>query len=724
MTRPSSQLHARHQTVKWESTCSKKKKNWESTDAAAQRANDPPTDGCRRHFLLVPNHNCLQSSCGQSKFKGDEQQFVFNGFKGANLSFDGMATVTPDGLLMLTNGTIQLKGHAFYPAPLRFHRAPGSRTLMESFSTVFVIGIIGAFEDLSSHGMAFVVAKSRNFTTALPGQFIGIVNSADNGNATNHLFAVEFDTIINSEFNDMSGNHVGIDVNGLNSVYAADAGYYDDATGAFRNLSLVSRRAMQVWVDFDGQSMQVNVTMAPLDVAARPRRPLLSATVNLSSVIDGDTAYVGFSSATGVLFCRHYGLGWSFRMNGAAPALNVSSLPTLPVTFPKPRSKTLEIVLPIASAAIVFAVVAGVFVLLRRRRTYAELKEDWEAAFGPHRFSYKDLFYATDGFSDKRLLGIGGFGRVYRGVLASSKMDVAVKKVTHGSRQGMREFVAEIVSIGRLRHRNLVQLLGYCRRKGELLLVYEYMPNGSLDKYLFDNTKGVVLDWEQRFQITKGVASGLLYLHEDWDKIVLHRDVKASNVLLDTDMNARLGDFGLARLYDHGTDPHTTHVVGTMGYMAPELGHTGKASKASDVFAFGAFMLEVACWRRPVAVQDEITDRRLVLVDWVLDRWRAGAVTDTVDPRLLVLEQQEKAMILLVLKLGLLCSHPLPAARPSMRQVVQCLDRDLPLPELSTTYEGLNMLALMQDQGFGPYIMSFPMTPMSATTMSDLSSGR
>jgi hypothetical protein len=647
-----------------------------------------------------------------------DEQFVFDGFKGANLSLDGMATVTPDGLLMLTNGTSQLKGHAFYPAPLRFHGAPdGTAAAMESFSTAFVIGIIGAFEDLSSHGMAFVVAKSTNFTSALPGQFMGLVSSATNGNATNHLFAVEFDTILNSEFDDMSGNHVGIDVDGLNSLDADNAGYYDDAT--FRNMSLVSRKPMQVWVDFDGRTMQVNVTMAPLEAARRrPRRPLLSTTVNLSSVIDDGTAYVGFSSATGILFCRHYVLGWSFRMNGAAPPLNVSSPPTLPVTAPRPRSRALEIVLPIASAALVFAAAAAVFAFLRRRRMYAEVREDWEASFGPHRFSYKDLFHATDGFSDKRLLGIGGFGRVYRGALAS-KTEVAVKKVAHGSRQGMREFVAEVVSIGRLRHRNLVQLLGYCRRKGELLLVYDYMPNGSLDRYLYDRSR-TALSWGQRFRIIKGVASGLLYLHEDWEQVVVHRDIKASNVLLDKEMNARLGDFGLARLYDHGTDPHTTHVVGTMGYMAPELGHTGKASKASDVFSFGAFMLEVACGRKPV-VQDE-RDNRLVLVDWVLDRWRAGSVTDTVDPRLQgdFLEREAS----LVLRLGLLCSHPLPPARPAMRQIVQYLDGDAPLPELSPTYQGFNMLSLMQDQGFDPYIMSFPMSSTGISTISDLSGGR
>nr|CAJ86403.1 OSIGBa0125M19.6 [Oryza sativa] len=661
-------------------------------------------------LLLFLGLGCLRPAAAT------DERFVFNGFTGANLSFDGMATVTSNGLLMLTNGTNQLKGHAFFPSPLQFQRGPNS-TAMQSFSTAFVIGIIGAFEDLSSHGMAFIIAKSKNLTSALPGQFMGLVNSANNGNATNHLFAVEFDTILNSEFNDMSGNHVGIDVNGLNSVDADNAGYYDDGTGDFKNMSLVSRRPMQVWVDFDGQTMQVNVTMAPLEVA-RPKKPLLSKIVNISSVID-DTAYVGFSSATGILFCRHYVLGWSFKMNGAAPALNISSLPSLPVTFPKPRSKTLEIVLPIASAVLVFAVAAAVFVFMRRRRMFSELKEEWEVTFGPHRFSYKDLFHATDGFSDKRLLGIGGFGRVYRGVLPSSKAEVAVKKVAHGSRQGMREFVAEVVSIGRLRHRNLVQLLGYCRRKGELLLVYDYMPNGSLDKQLYDQGK-ITLRWAQRFRIIRGVASGLLYLHEDWEQVVVHRDIKASNVLLDADMNGRLGDFGLARLYDHGTDPHTTHVVGTMGYLAPELGHTGKASKASDVFAFGAFMLEVACGRKPVA--QDARDNRVVLVDWVLDRWRAGAITDTVDPRLHGDFVESEAS--LVLRLGLLCSHPLPGARPGTRQLVQYLEGDVPLPELSPTYQSFNMLALMQDQGFDPYVMSYPMTSTSAGTFSDLSGGR
>ena len=154
-------------------------------------------------------------------------------------------------------------------------------------------------------------------------------------------------------------------------------------------------------------------------------------------------------------------------------------------------------------------------------------------------------------------------------------------------------------------------LLGYCRRKGELLLVYDYMSNGSLDKYLF-NQPHVTLSWSQRFQVIKGAASGLLYLHEGWDQVVIHRDVKVSNVLLDGELNGRLGDFGLARLYDHRTDPQTTHVVGTLGYLAPEYTRSNKATTSTDVYAFGAFMLEVACGRRPIQANEDS-----ILVDWV-----------------------------------------------------------------------------------------------------------
>jgi serine/threonine protein kinase len=682
------------------------------------------------------------------KAAGAAVEFAYEGFRGAGLSLDGMATVTPAGLLLLTNDTNMAssqrndtgmsKGHAFHPEPVRFRRPPaeaGAAGAVSSFSTTFVFAIVSEFLDLSTSGFAFLVAPSTDLSTAMPQQYLGMFNGTDNGDARNRIFAVEFDTVRNPEFADINNNHVGVDVNSLNSTAAAAAGYYDDdGDGAFRNLSLISREPMQVWVDYDAAATVVTVTMAPAR-RPRPKRPLLSAKVNLSTVI-ADTAYVGFSSASSIVLVKHYVLGWSFSLGGEAPALDYAKLPKLPRIGPKPRSKALTIALPIATTAAVLAAVAVGFLFLRRRRRYAELREDWEVEFGPHRFAYKDLYDATGGFKDKQLLGAGGFGRVYSGVLPAFRTRVAVKKVSHESRQGMKEFVAEVVSIGRLRHRSLVQLLGYCRRKGELLLVYDYMPNGSLDKHLhYHGDDRPVLDWARRLHIIRGVAAGLLYMHEDWEKVVIHRDIKASNVLLDAEMNGRLGDFGLARLYDHGDDPHTTHVVGTMGYLAPELVRTGKATTLSDVFAFGAFLLEVACGRRPIEEEEgegpdaDVTGDRFVLVDWVLGHWREGSIAGAVDARLG--SDYDAAEADLVLRLGLACLHPLPAARPSMRQVTQYLDGSAPLPELPATYATFNTFEGVEKQR--PLFDSwFVWRPTSATTttsvaaMSDigLSGGR
>jgi len=672
---------------------------------------------------------------------GGAAEFAYDGFRGAGLSLDGMAAVTPAGLLLLTNDTnmassqqndtAMSKGHAFHPVPVRFRRAaPGAGGAaggeVPSFSTTFVFAIVSEFLDLSTSGFAFLVAPTMDLSTAMPQQYLGLFNGTDNGDPRNRVFAVELDTVRNPEFADINNNHVGVDINSLNSSAAAPAGYYDDADGAFRNLSLISREPMQVWVDYDAATAAVTVAMAPAR-RPRPKRPLLSTNVNLSAVIAG-TAYVGFSSASSIVLVKHYVLGWSFSLGGEAPALDYARLPRLPRIGPKPRSKALAVALPIATTATVLAAVAVGFFLLRRRRRYAELREDWEMEFGPHRFAYKDLYDATDGFKDRRLLGAGGFGRVYRGVLPGSRTEVAVKKVSHGSRQGMKEFVAEVVSIGRLRHRNLVPLLGYCRRKGELLLVYDYMPNGSLDRHLHGGAGEPVLGWARRLHIIRGVAAGLLYMHEDWEKVVVHRDIKASNVLLDGEMNGRLGDFGLARLHDHGDDPHTTRVVGTMGYLAPELVRTGRATTRSDVFAFGAFVLEVACGRRPIEEEEEEEDGRFVLVEWVLGHWREGSIAGAVDARLG--SEFDAAEADLVLRLGLACLHPSPAARPSMRQVTQYLDGSAPLPELPATYAAFEGGEKHQHQQalFDSWSVwrTTSTAPMSFATMSDigLSGGR
>ncbi|KAF7106448.1 hypothetical protein CFC21_107177 [Triticum aestivum] len=641
----------------------------------------------------------------------DDGQFAYQGFAGANLTLDGLAAVMPGGLLALTNFTQQTKAHAFHPAPLRFLGGSANATAVRSFSTSFVFAIVSGYDGLSDHGLAFVVAPTTNFTTANSGQYLGLLNTT-NGTASAPILAVELDTILSPEFRDINSNHVGIDVNSLVSRQAQPAGYYDDdGGGALRDLRLNSRQPMQLWVDYDGQSKRLEVTLAPVHVP-KPSKPLLSEAIDLSTLM-ADAMYVGFSASSGVISGHHYLLGWSFSLDGPAPPLDLSKLPALPRLGPKPRSKVLDIVLPLASALLVAAALAAVFFFLWRRRRFAEVREGWEDEFGPHRYAYKDLHRATDGFKEKNLLGVGGFGRVYKGLLSESNLEIAVKRVSRESRQGLREFVAEVASIGRLRHRNLVQLLGYCRRKDELILVYDYMSNGSLDKYLHDPSMPVI-SWPERFSIIKGVASGVLYLHEDWEKVVIHRDIKASNVLLDEQMNGCLGDFGLARLYDHGTVAQTTHVVGTMGYLAPELVRTGKATPLTDVFAFGVFLLEVACGRRPIERGERNTP--VVMIDWVLEHHRNGSLLKAVDPRLTGNFDTEE--VTLVLQLGLLCSHPLPDARPSMRKVTQYLDRGQLVPDLSPTYMSYSMLALMQNDGFDSYIMSYPPSATSTAAVS------
>lgn len=595
-------------------------------------------------------------------FQGAEQaEFVYNGFDGINLKLSGMADIK-SGVLRLTDDTARMMGHAFYPYPVKFLKNSSN-----SFSTNFVFSITPQYPDLGGHGLAFVLTPFPELRGALPSQYMGMLNSSSNNKIFNHLFAVEFDTVQDFEFEDINDNHVGIDLNSMMSNASATVVYkIGKLANESQALSLKSGKNIQAWIDYDGVNHRLDVSLAPAGFA-KPLWPLLASTVDLSNITLEDM-YAGFSASTGLLSSVQHVMGWSFSTNGSAKDLNVASLPSIGSHGVK---KMHRIIAFVASAAVLLAAMIVCLVIFLRDREHIEA---WELECGPHRFSYKEIRLATKGF--KEILGFGGFGQVYKGVLTTG-LEVAVKRVSHDSKQGVREFMAEISSIGRLRHRNLVQLQGWCRRKGQLLLVYDYMPNGSLDKLLFGNSKGV-LNWSQRCRILKGVAAGLVYLHEEWEQRVVHRDVKASNVLLDAELNGRLGDFGLARLYEHEKHPHTTKVVGTLGYLAPELTRTGKATTNSDVYSYGALLLEVACGRRPV--EPNRCSEELVLVEWVWGFQDDGNILDAADRRLrgeYVVEEMET-----VLKLGLLCSHPNPDYRPNMRHALQILSSDAALPPM------------------------------------------
>ncbi|KAH9766902.1 L-type lectin-domain containing receptor kinase S.4 [Citrus sinensis] len=601
-----------------------------------------------------------------------QEEFFFSGFRDAannnNMSLNGAAEIEKNGKLMLTNTTLRVLGHAFYSSPIKFKNSTrNSKSL--SFSTCFAFAIVPEYPALGGHGFAFTISTSKELPGTLPSQYLGLLNSSDLGNLTNHIFAVEFDTVKDFEFGDINDNHVGIDINSLRSNASEPAAYFlENSTKQVLNLK--SGKVIQAWIDYDSSKNHLEVRLAPSSV--KPRSPILSFDVDLSPIVK-ETMYVGFSSSTGLLASSHYILGWSFNMSGDAKSLSLDSLPSLP----GPKEKHLGLIVGVTVSAffVMFLAIAVGCYLVKKIRN-ADVLESWELDVGPHRFSYEELKKATRGFRDKELLGFGGFGRVYKGTLPSTNTQVAVKRVSNESKQGLREFASEISSIGRLRHRNLVQLLGWCRLRGDLLLVYDFMPNGSLDKHLFDEQKAI-LTWEQRYRIIKGVASGLLYLHEEWEQTVIHRDIKAGNVLLDSELNGRLGDFGLAKLYERGTNPSTTRVVGTLGYLAPELTRTGKPTTSSDVYAFGALLLEVVCGRRPI--EPKALPEELILVDWVWDRWKAGAILEVVDPRLNGEFNEIEALD--VVKLGLMCSNDAAEARPTMRQVVRYLEGEVPLPQ-------------------------------------------
>ncbi|KAK1426996.1 hypothetical protein QVD17_15678 [Tagetes erecta] len=594
-----------------------------------------------------------------------------------NSQLDGVIEVQPDGQLLHTNETLMSGvGHTFYSRPLRFKTNSSGDAY--SFSTSFVFGIIPENPKYTFHGMTFAIAPSKSVIDASSSQHLGLFNRTTDGNESNHIVAIELDTFKNLELSDIDSNHIGLDINSVVSVYAKTAGFYDN-NGVLQNLTLASSQRIRAWIEYDGVSKQLNVTLAPLH-NNKPKKPLASWEKDLSPYLL-EEMFVGFTSATGVLLQTFYVLAWSFQINGKAQEIDVSKIPKLPIKNKSKKLKHMVLALGLSTSALLLISLGsfvGIFLFVKRKRKFAEVLESWEVQYGPHRFRYKDLYKATKGFKESELLGKGGFGKVYKGTLPELGVHVAVKKVWHESGQGMKEFVAEIATIGRLRHPNLVRLLGYCRRKGELFLVYDYMPNLSLDNLLFNsNDSASILTWKQRVKIIIDVAEALAYLHEQWVEVIIHRDIKASNVLLDAELNAKLGDFGLARFSDNGSEAKTTHLAGTLGYIAPELARKGKATTGTDIFAFGAFCLEVGCGRRPVELQGN--QEAVILVDWVLDCWFKGELLSAIDKRLQ--HEMDEEDMEMVLKIGLLCSHSVPAVRPSMSQVLKFLKKEEPLPE-------------------------------------------
>ncbi|KAA8542226.1 hypothetical protein F0562_023378 [Nyssa sinensis] len=608
------------------------------------------------HLIIIP-----------SSFAID---LLFNSFNDtSDLNLTGDAWLE-SSVVRLTNDSNQFSiGRAFHRSRIPMKPTSNSTTI-SSFSTSFVFSVLPEISSSPGFGLVFVLSESTEPRGALSGQYFGLFSNATVPSVA-PLLAVEFDTGQNPEFNDPNGNHVGIDLNNIESAATAAAGYYNSSSDQLIPVDMRNGQNIHAWIEFDGSQFEINVTIAPAGMA-RPSRPLLTFRDPVIANYVSTDMYVGFSASKTTWVETQRVLAWSLSDTGAARDINTTNLPVF----------ILEISSSSLSAGAIAGIVVGsvvIFILCLcggywfwRKHNIKEQEddeiEDWELEFWPHRFSYEELSQATDGFSKDDLLGVGGFGRVYKGTLPNNT-EVAVKCVSHDSKQGLREFMAEISSMGRLQHKNLVQMRGWCRKGNELMLVYDYMPNGSLNRWIFDKPKKQ-LGWEGRKRVLANVAEGLNYLHHGWDQVVIHRDIKSSNILLDSEMKGRLGDFGLAKLYTQGEVPNTTRVVGTLGYLAPELATVAAPTEASDVYSFGVVILEVACGRRPIECSVE-SEEEEVLIDWVRRKYAEGKVWEAADDTIKGEYRMEEMEA--VLKLGLACCHPDPLHRPTMREVVAVL---------------------------------------------------
>ncbi|XP_047333869.1 probable L-type lectin-domain containing receptor kinase S.7 [Impatiens glandulifera] len=592
-------------------------------------------------------------------------------------------------------------GTIIYDDPIRFFDSEWNTTA--SFSTRFTFSIQNINPTSYGDGLTFFLSPD-NQTLGSPGGYLGLVNSSQL--TKNRFIAIEFDTCQDLHFEDPNGDHVGFDIDSLISIRTADP--------VSQGIDLKSGNSITAWIDYRNDKELLNLYLSYN--SSKPETPLLTVETNLSAYLK-EFMYVGFSASTEGSTELHLIESWSFRTSGLhpgdplTPPHNVSDnsviMPPIPIpisTSPNKHNRRIGWAFGIVGPAFfcLVLIVLGWVSIKKWRNITSDNSFKAELVTAPRQFSYGQLNSATKGFHHSRIIGRGAFGTVYKAYFQAHRSVSAVKRSKHATHEGKTEFMAELKIIACLRHKNLVQLQGWCVEKGELLLVYEFMPNGSLDRVLYQECEEGInpLDWAQRYNIAIGLASVLAYLHQECEQQVIHRDIKTSNVMLDANFNPRLGDFGLARLMDHDKSPVSTLTAGTMGYLAPEYLQYGKATEMTDVFSYGVVMLELACGRRPIERDVNDSSKMMMnLVDWVWGLHSEGRVVEAADRSLKGrFEGSDMEKLLMV---GLSCANPDSTARPSMRRVLQILNDEeappLAVPKMKPSLTFSCSLPRMED---------------------------
>ncbi|CAN0920771.1 L-type lectin-domain containing receptor kinase IX.1 [Linum grandiflorum] len=605
--------------------------------------------------------------------------FNFTAFPAASCTSDirlsGNATCVDSSILVTDNGTWRT-GHAVYSRPLTLWTNSSSALLVADFTTDFVFSIDAGRNDSHGDGLAFYLSNlDYQIPSGRTGGAMGLaLNNMSLDSSSNPFVAVEFDTFAN-EWDVPHEEHVGVDVNSAISK----------KTAAW-NGSLLDGRRLDARITYNSvaRSLCVYYPGFSNNQLAVSRQELCHE-LDLTEHLNG-SVNVGFSASTGEATEFHRVHSWSFSSN-----LVVRPVPVPPTGSPpgaRGKDYTAGIAIGVAvGTGSCFAILLlgglGLFLFWRRNKNNRSGNE-FVRVNGARNISREALDRATNNFSEDEKLGEGGFGAVFRGYVDDLNMFVAVKRILRGAAQGVQDYANEIMIISQLRHKNLVQLIGWCHEKRELLLVYEYMENRSLDFHIFDEEN--FLDWNKRYKVAQGLASALHYLHEECNQCVLHRDIKANNVMLDANFNPKLGDFGLARLVDHDAASQTL-LGGTRGYMAPECLERGKTSKESDVYGFGVVALEIATGRRPFVEIENDSDGDMVhIARWVWELYGRGRILDAVDRKLKGKFNEEQAEHLMVV--GLWCCHPSPRLRPSIRMAMEMLNFSSILPNLPLKFPG------------------------------------